>query len=164
MQAAFYSSEERQMVSRDGSLGRCYRMVEGFGRLMSKKLSFEGMSVDEMWQLHEEVSRVLSAKLTAEKRELERRLAQLRRAEDFRPLSDSIKAGPEEAPTERRKYPQVLPRYRNSKEPFEIWSGRGRRPGWLTAALKAGRKLEEFAIDRLAAGKTKSRSSQAQDA
>ena len=26
---------------------------------MNKKLNFDGMSVDEMWRLHEEISRVL---------------------------------------------------------------------------------------------------------
>lgn len=31
----------------------------------------------------------------------------------------------------------------------ELWSGgRGRRPDWVLAALKSGRKLDEFAIHR----------------
>jgi DNA-binding protein H-NS len=30
--------------------------------------------------------------------------------------------------------------------PGETWSGRGRRPRWLEAALKKGGKLESFAI------------------
>lgn len=28
----------------------------------------------------------------------------------------------------------------------DSWSGRGKKPNWLTAALAAGRKIEEFAI------------------
>lgn len=28
----------------------------------------------------------------------------------------------------------------------ETWAGRGRNPAWLDAALKAGKKLEDFAI------------------
>ena len=48
---------------------------------MSKKLNLDAMSIDEMWQLHEEISQVLSVRLTSEKRELEKRLAQLRREE-----------------------------------------------------------------------------------
>ena len=35
------------------------------------------MSVDELWNLHEEVRTILSTKLDAEKRELERRMALL---------------------------------------------------------------------------------------
>ena len=46
---------------------------------MSKKFDLDAMSIDEMWQLYEEASRVLSVRLTSEKRELEKRLAQLRR-------------------------------------------------------------------------------------
>lgn len=41
---------------------------------MTKKLNLDGMSIDEMSQLHEEISRVLSVRLTLEKRELEKRL------------------------------------------------------------------------------------------
>jgi DNA-binding protein H-NS len=34
---------------------------------MSKKMDLDAMSVDEMWRLHQEISRVLSVRLTAEK-------------------------------------------------------------------------------------------------
>ena len=51
---------------------------------MNKKPNFDGMSVDELWQLHEELSQVLSVRLTSEKRELEKRLAQLRREKEMR--------------------------------------------------------------------------------
>jgi DNA-binding protein H-NS len=114
---------------------------------MSKNFDFDGMSVDEMWQLHEEVSRVLSTRLTAEKRELEKRLAQLRR--DSAPAGSEenhMRAGAEARP--RRKYPEVLPKYRNPNEPFETWSGRGKQPRWLSAALKQGHKLKDFEISR----------------
>lgn len=116
-------------------------------RRMSKDFDFDGMSVDEMWQLHEEVSRVLSTRLTAEKRELEKRLAQLRRDRDPAGFEENqMRAGAEGRP--RRKYPEVLPKYRNPNEPFETWSGRGKQPRWLSAALKKGHKLKDFEIAR----------------
>jgi DNA-binding protein H-NS len=40
----------------------------------------------------------------------------------------------------------VLPKYRNPFVPSETWSGRGRQPRWLVAAVKAGRKIEDFKI------------------
>ncbi len=46
---------------------------------MSKKVNLDAMSIDEMWQLHEEIIRVLSTRLTSEKRALEKRLSQLSR-------------------------------------------------------------------------------------
>ena len=112
---------------------------------MSKKLNLDAMSVDEMWQLHEEISRVLSVRLTSEKRELEKRLTQLRREKEMRqpdPDARSLK----DAPRERRKYPRVFPKYRNPDEPSETWSGRGKQPRWLAAALKTGHTIEEFEI------------------
>jgi DNA-binding protein H-NS len=114
---------------------------------MTKKLNLETMSVDEMWQLHEEISQVLSIRLTSEKRELEKRLAQLRREKDMRQAEPSEAL--ESAPRERRQYPRVFPKYRNPNEPSETWSGRGKQPRWLTAALKRGRAIDEFAISKL---------------
>jgi DNA-binding protein H-NS len=45
----------------------------------------------------------------------------------------------------RRKYPRVMPKYRNPQT-SETWSGRGKLPRWLVAAMKTGRKIEEFRI------------------
>ena len=115
---------------------------------MSKKLNLDEMSVDDMWRLHEEISRVLSVRLTSEKRELENRLAQLRREEDFPQSSSGERRFLKGLPRERRKYPRVFPKYQNPKEPSETWSGRGKQPRWLSAELKAGRRIEEFAIGK----------------
>jgi DNA-binding protein H-NS len=40
----------------------------------------------------------------------------------------------------------VAPKYRNPENPAETWAGRGLRPRWLVAAMKGGKKLEDFAI------------------
>ena len=112
---------------------------------MSKKFNLDAMSIDEMWQLHEEIAAVLSHRLTSEKRELEKRLAQLRREKEMR-QSESADSQARDAPRERRKYPRVFPKYRNPSEPTETWSGRGKQPRWLTAALKTGHTIDEFVI------------------
>ena len=90
------------------------------GGTMNKKLNLDSMSVDEMWQLHEEISRILSLRLTSEKRELEKRLDQLRH-EKQTPSSNDVK-DIDRAP--RRKYPRVDPKYQNPQEPHETWSVR----------------------------------------
>jgi len=41
---------------------------------------------------------------------------------------------------------KVKPKYRNPGNKNETWAGRGLKPRWLTAALKQGKKLEDFAI------------------
>ncbi len=40
----------------------------------------------------------------------------------------------------------MAPKYRNPENPSETWAGRGLRPRWLVAAIKGGKKLEDFAI------------------
>ncbi len=113
---------------------------------MTKNLNLDAMSIDEMWHLHEEISRILSVRLTTEKRELEKRLAQLRIEKEV-PQPVSMGRQSKEAPRERRKYPRVFPKYRNPDEPSETWSGRGKQPRWLTTALKTGHTIEEFTIN-----------------
>ena len=106
-----------------------------------RRTDLETMDFDELWQLHEQLTKLLSEKITTEKVELERRLAQLSRVEQ---ISD-----PESTPAHRprRKYPKVQPKYWNPSQPTQKWSGRGKQPRWLVAALSTGRKLEEFVID-----------------
>ena len=119
-----------------------------------KKIDLETMSVDELWSLHEEVSRILSARITSEKLELEKRLAVLnrgRRAIEGENAEQSYNANGQA----RRKYPRVFPKYRNPQTPHETWSGRGKQPRWLAAAIKTGRKMEDFVISE--AGGSKSR-------
>ncbi|HXS73973.1 MAG TPA: H-NS histone family protein [Rhodanobacteraceae bacterium] len=41
---------------------------------------------------------------------------------------------------------KVAPKYRNPANPDETWSGRGKRPRWFNAALKAGKKDKDLLI------------------
>jgi DNA-binding protein H-NS len=110
-----------------------------------KKANLEAMSVDDLWSLHEEISRILSARITSEKRELEKRLAILTRGRDAIERGDAPQAYSAEGKV-RRKYPRVFPKYRNPQMPSETWSGRGKQPRWLVAAIEAGRKIDDFKI------------------
>ena len=100
-----------------------------------KNKHLEMMSVDELWSLHEEIRSILSAKLDAEKQELERRLVQLKRRIENKPKT-------------RRPYPKVRPKYQNPERPSETWSGRGKQPRWVGAQLRSGKKVDEFLIGR----------------
>jgi DNA-binding protein H-NS len=99
------------------------------GETIVKNKDLEKMSVDELWILHEEIRSILSTKMDAEKRELERRLVQL------------------EGRT-RRSYPKVHAKYCNPERPSETWSGRGRQPRWVSAQLGSGKTVDEFLIAR----------------
>ena len=106
------------------------------------------MQFEELWLLHEELTKILSDKIVAEKRALEDRLAKLNRVEIIRePGGAHSRSITDRAP--RRKYPKVLPKYCNPQAPSETWSGRGKRPRWLVAALETGHRLDEFKIGNL---------------
>jgi DNA-binding protein H-NS len=52
---------------------------------------------------------------------------------------------------------KVPPKYRSRSG--ETWAGRGARPRWLVAAIKVGKKLDDFLIDKSAQkGRKKRRS------
>ena len=52
---------------------------------------------------------------------------------------------------------KVPPKYHGPSG--ETWAGRGARPRWLVAAIKGGKKLDEFLIDKSAGkGRRKRRS------
>src|SRR5689334_25431789 len=121
--------------------------------MSTKKLELETMSLDELWLLHEKTSAILSARIKAEKHELEKRLAVLNRGMDILDRSGEIQPFRGQP---RRKYPRVLPKYRNPQT-SETWSGRGKRPRWLVAAMKSGSKIEEFRIDEAGGSKNRRR-------
>jgi len=52
---------------------------------------------------------------------------------------------------------KVPPKYRGPSG--ETWAGRGEKPRWLAAAIKGGKKLEDFLIDKSAQKRRKKRGS-----
>lgn len=45
-----------------------------------------------------------------------------------------------------RKRVPARPKYANPANRSETWTGRGRRPRWVEAALKSGKSLDDLAI------------------
>jgi len=52
---------------------------------------------------------------------------------------------------------KVPPKYRSPSG--ETWAGRGAKPRWLVAAIKGGKKLDDFLIDKSARRRRKKRRS-----
>lgn len=105
-----------------------------------RRPDFQAMDFDELWLLYEELTTILAERIGAEKRKLETRLTRLSRAEQVGEAAPGSEGRP------KRKYPKVLPKYFNPSAPTETWSGRGKQPRWVVAALRSGHKLEEFQI------------------
>jgi DNA-binding protein H-NS len=99
--------------------------------------NLKSMSVDRLTKLREQVDAILGAKVLEERRALEARLGELGRLA-------ANGSGRKRAGGARGA---VAPKYRNPDNPAETWAGRGLKPRWLAALLKAGYKLEEFSIE-----------------
>jgi DNA-binding protein H-NS len=94
------------------------------------KSNLSAMSVDALLKLREDINKILDHKV----RELRRQLSLFDGTSGRQKQARSLKG---------RKVP---PKYRSPSG--ETWAGRGARPLWLVAALKKGKKVEDFLIER----------------
>jgi DNA-binding protein H-NS len=101
-------------------------------------MNLKAMSVDRLIGLRNRVAAALSAKVVQERRTLESELAKLSRFEGSGARSKSAFG--------RGARGAVASKYRNPENPSETWAGRGLKPKWLTAAIKTGKKVDDFLI------------------
>ena len=98
-------------------------------------MNLKSMSLDRLAKLQGQVEAALVAKVADQRRTLESELSKISR---FQVGGKSGRGG--------LKGSSVAPKYRNPENATETWAGRGLKPRWLAAALKSGKKLEDFAI------------------
>ena len=104
------------------------------------KVSLSGMTVEALMDLRRRVDETLHQHRAKLQKQLER-LGVFGGRRVVRGGGSALKG---------RKVP---PKYRSRSG--ETWAGRGAKPKWLVAAIKRGRKLEDFLIDK---GRRKRRS------
>ena len=105
---------------------------------MARPSNLSVMSVDALLKLRDDIGAVLGRKAD----ELKGQLSRLTGG------GDVVRNGRKKKgrATKGRK---VAPKYRDSEG--NTWAGRGAQPRWLTAAIKSGKKREDFLIDKSAA-------------
>jgi DNA-binding protein H-NS len=105
---------------------------------MAAQINLKKMSVDKLIDLRSQVDAALSAKAAEQRRILESELSKL----------DDIVGPSKGAKNSGRSGARgtVPPKFRNPDVAGETWAGRGLQPRWLSAAIKAGAKLEDFRI------------------
>ena len=96
------------------------------------KINLSGMTVEELIDLRERVEETLHKR----RAELQQQLAALGVTRIVRGGGSALKG---------RKVP---PKYRSPLG--ETWAGRGAKPRWLVAAIKRGKKLDDFLTDKSA--------------
>src|SRR4029077_17312388 len=100
-------------------------------------MNLKSMSVDRLVDLRNRVAAALSAKVIEQRRTLESELAKLTRFQGGARTKVAFGRG---------AWGKVAPKYRNPENPAETWAGRGLKPRWLAAAIKSGKKLDDFLI------------------
>jgi DNA-binding protein H-NS len=100
------------------------------------KVNLSGMTVEALLDLREQVDEMLLERRAELQKQLERTDALVGGRRVVRGGGSALKG---------RKVP---PKYRGPSG--ETWAGRGARPRWLAAAIKGGRKLDDFLIDKSA--------------
>jgi DNA-binding protein H-NS len=109
--------------------------------------SLKSMSVGRLAALRQQVDVVLSSRVAEERRAVQDQLTKLDRLIGTGARAKGVRGGVRGA---------VAPKYRNPENPAETWAGRGLRPRWLAAALKKGKKLEDFSIEQKTRGRPRS--------
>jgi len=108
---------------------------------MAKANEFEKMSYRELAELEMRIGRVKIGKREAERAALRKKVTELAREHgfDIRELIGNGKG--------RGKRGMVAIKYRDPANPESTWTGRGRMPRWMAAALKGGKtKREDFLV------------------
>jgi DNA-binding protein H-NS len=100
-------------------------------------MQLRSMAIEKLTTLKNQVEAALATKVANKRRTLQVELGRLSRFGTGRVPSYGFRGGSRGT---------VAPKYRNPDNPTETWAGRGLKPRWLAAAIKAGRKLEDFAI------------------
>lgn len=106
---------------------------------MARNSDLEKMSYAELSAMAAQIERLKVGKQSTERNALRHKLATIAKEAGFE-LSDLFGKG-------GRSKGTVAVKYRDPKNPENTWSGRGRLPRWMAAALKGGKaKKDDFLV------------------
>src|SRR5262245_19898822 len=111
------------------------------------KVNLSGMTVEALMDLRKRVDKTLHKR----RAEIEK---QLERMEAISAVGGRRVVRGGGSALKGRKVP---PKYRGPSR--ETWAGRGAKPRWLVAAIKGGKKLDDFLIDKSARKRRRKRRS-----
>lgn len=122
-------------------------------------IELANMSVAELNDLTKRIAKEIRIREAQEKRESLRVAAEKRKTlyQQMKELAASHGMSVEDVvanapiPGRRKRStmitaPKSPAKYRNPDNPVQTWTGKGRKPGWLIAALDSGTQLQELEI------------------
>lgn len=102
-------------------------------------MDLNNLSLKELKDLQSKVAKAITGYEDRQKKEALAKLEEKAREMGYS-LSELTGAAP------RKKRSLSAPKYANPDNPSETWTGRGRKPKWMVAAIKAGKSPEDLAI------------------
>lgn len=103
------------------------------------KINLDAMSLKELKELHGQVGKAISSYESRKKQEALSALEEKAKSLGFS-LSELL------GETQTRKRKPARAKYANPANKDETWTGRGRKPRWVEAALKSGKSLNDMLI------------------
>lgn len=103
------------------------------------EINLDEMPLDELKRLRKDVEKAISS---FENRKRSEALAAAEAAAQENGFTLSELTGM----VARSRKPKTPAKYRHPENPELTWSGRGRRPAWISEAVDAGRSLSDFEI------------------
>lgn len=102
-------------------------------------INLDDMSLQELKTLQSRVAKAISGYVDRRKKQALVELEETARKHGYS-LSEltGVAGGRKRAP--------VAPKYANPADSSQTWSGRGRKPRWMEAALKAGKSVDDLTI------------------
>jgi DNA-binding protein H-NS len=111
------------------------------------KVNLSNMTVDSLMELRQRVDKALLER----RGEMEKQLARM----------DAVPGGERDGRRRRGtsalRGRKIAPKYRGPSG--KTWAGRGAKPRWLVTAIKEGKKLDDFLIDKSATKERRKRRS-----
>lgn len=102
-------------------------------------MDIDALSLNELKALRSRVDRAIVTYEERKKKEALAELEEMARRMGY-PLADLL------AMSAVKPRKTVAAKYANPADPAETWTGRGRKPKWVEAALASGKTLEDLTI------------------
>lgn len=102
-------------------------------------IELESLSLKELKQLQKDVEAAITDFKDRERRKALAEVEAFARERGLSPADLSELSS-------KRTRKSAAPKYANPADSSQTWTGRGRRPRWIEAALAAGKSLDDMAI------------------
>lgn len=103
------------------------------------EINLYGLSIQELQELSSDIEGELKRRGDEERKKVLARMKELAASVDMT-LEEVIAYS-------STKKTKGEPKFQNPENPKQTWTGRGKRPSWIKAALEQGKSLDELRIE-----------------